>query len=316
MDISRIKGIIVPLLIPVNDDETVNEPKLREVVDRVIDGGVQGILAFGSNSEFYMLTDDEMETIFKIIVDETADRVPVFFGMGPIRTSHGVKLAKMAQRLGAFGISVLQPMFLKPTDKELYDHFKTIADTVPDLPMLLYNNPRVGYKLNASLVSDLAHDVKNIVGVKDSSGDLTYFEEVVRLTSDIEFRPFTGKDTLIFLGLCAGSYGSVCSTANGLAEQVVDIYNKFEAGDYKGSREAQYAFNPARLVQNKASFPVATKDMANLLGMNVGKPILPSQPSSGDVLDGMKTEMDKLLGTKAANWGFCYDKGTNCIRLV
>ncbi|AYM01705.1 dihydrodipicolinate synthase family protein [Levilactobacillus yiduensis] len=301
MDISRIKGIIVPLLIPVNDDESVNEPKLREVIDHVIDGGVQGILAFGSNSEFYMFTDEEMTEIFKIIVDETNGRVPVFFGMGPIRTSHGVKLAKLAEKLGADGISVLQPMFLKPTDEELYGHFKAIANAVPNLPMLLYNNPRVGYRLNASLVSDLAHNVENIIGVKDSSGDMTYFSEVVRLTQDIEFRAFTGKDTLIYLGLCAGSWGSVCSTANGLVKEVVDIYDKFEAGDYKGSREAQYKFNPARLVQNKASFPVATKDMANLLGMNVGKPILPSLPSDGAVLDGMKTEIDKLVGTKTTN---------------
>lgn len=301
MDISRIKGIIVPLLIPVNEDESVNEAKLREVIDHVIDGGVQGILAFGSNSEFYMFTDEEMTEIFKIIVDETAGRVPVFFGMGAIRTSHGVKLAKLAESLGADGISVLQPMFLKPTDKELYGHFKAIANAVPNLPMLLYNNPRVGYRLNTTLVSDLAHNINNIVGVKDSSGDMTYFSEVVRLTQDIEFRAFTGKDTLIFLGLCAGSYGSVCSTANGLVKEVVDIYDKFEDGDYAGSRAAQYEFNPARLVQNKASFPVATKDMANLLGMNVGNPVLPSLPSNGEVLADMKTEIDKLVGTKTTN---------------
>ncbi|WP_125581007.1 dihydrodipicolinate synthase family protein [Levilactobacillus cerevisiae] len=301
MDISKIKGIIVPLLIPFNDDESVNETKLREVVDHVINGGVQGILAFGSNSEFYMLTDDEMATIFKVIIDETDGRVPVYFGMGPIRTSHGVKLAKMAEKLGADGISVLQPMFLKPTDKELYGHFKRIASAVPNLPMLLYNNPRVGYRLNASLVSDLAHDVENVVGVKDSSGDMTYFSEVVRMTQDIDFHAFTGKDTLIFLGLCAGSYGSVCSTANGLVNEVVDIYDKFEDGDYVGSRKAQYRFNPARLVQNNASFPVATKDMANLLGMNVGNPMLPSLPSSGEVLDDMKIEINKLVGFETTN---------------
>jgi len=301
MDISKIKGIIVPLLIPFNDDESVNETKLREVVDHVINGGVQGILAFGSNSEFYMLTDDEMATIFKVIIDETDGRVPVYFGMGPIRTSHGVKLAKMAEKLGADGISVLQPMFLKPTDKELYGHFKRIASAVPNLPMLLYNNPRVGYRLNASLVSDLAHDVENVVGVKDSSGDMTYFSEVDRMTQDIDFHAFTGKDTLIFLGLCAGSYGSVCSTANGLVNEVVDIYDKFEDGDYVGSRKAQYRFNPARLVQNNASFPVATKDMANLLGMNVGNPMLPSLPSSGEVLDDMKIEINKLVGFETTN---------------
>ncbi|MCI5761491.1 dihydrodipicolinate synthase family protein [Ligilactobacillus agilis] len=294
MNLTRLKGIIVPLIVPVNDDESLNESKLRQVIDHIIDDGANGILAFGSNSEFYMFSDQELETIFAVIVDEVADRIPVFFGMGVIRTSHGVKLAKMAQRMGAYGISVLQPMFLKPTDEELYLHYKTIAEAVPNLPVLIYNNPRVGYGISVNLVDKLAHTVFNIVGMKDSSGDMTYFQEIVRVTADIEFRPFTGKDTLIYLGLCAGSYGSVCSTANGLTKEVMAIYNKFEVGDLKGSYAAQQRFNPARLIQNKASFPVATKDMCNILGMDVGKPIRPSLPSKPELITEMKARMAKL----------------------
>ena len=189
---------------------------------------------------------------------------------------------------------MLQPMFLKPTEKELYLHYKSIAESVPDMPVLIYNNPRVGYGLSAELVSKLAHNIENIVGMKDSSGNLTYLSEVIRLTKDIEFKPFTGKDTLIFLGLCAGACGSVCSTANGLTKEVVEIYRLFKEGKYKEAREAQMKFNPARLIQDKASFPVATKDMCNILGMNVGNPIKPSLPSEQALLDEMELRMKKL----------------------
>ena len=171
MNLEELKGIIVPIVVPVNEDETINEDSLRKVVDHIIDGGANGILAFGSNSEFYMFDEEEMKQVFSIINDEVKSRVPVFWGIGVIRTSKAIKLAKLAQTMGAFGVSVLQPMFLKPTEKELYLHYKSIAESVPDMPVLIYNNPRVGYGLSTELVSKLAQNVENSVGMKDSSGN-------------------------------------------------------------------------------------------------------------------------------------------------
>lgn len=294
MNTEKIKGIIVPLLTPVDDNENIDDTKLKMMVNHVISGGVSGILAFGSNSEFYMFDDEELIHGFKVIMSQAHQRVPVYFGMGPIRTRKGIKLAQQAAALNADGVSILQPMFLKPTEEELYKHYEAISRAIPDTPVLIYNNPRVGYGLSAKLISRLAHQVPNIVGMKDSSGNLTLLSEIIRLTQDIEFRTFTGKDTLIYLGLCLGTYGSVCSTANALAPLIVSIYDKFERGDYEGSRNAQFKLNPARLVQNEASFPVATKDMANILGLDIGKPILPSLPSSGKVYQDIQSELEKL----------------------
>ena len=159
-----MKGVVVPILTPIDEDEKIDEKKLRKQVDYVIEGGVLGILAFGSNGEFYMVEEDEMERGLQIIIDQTAGRVPVYFGIGAISTKKCCRLAKMARKYGAAGISILQPMFLKPTEKELFRHFKTIADCVPGLPVLLYNNPgRVGYTMSGSLVERLAHEVENIV---------------------------------------------------------------------------------------------------------------------------------------------------------
>ena len=245
MNTDFMRGVVVPILTVIDENEKIEEKGMRAQVDYVIDGGVSGILAFGSNGEFYMLEEDEMERGLKIIVDQAAGRVPVYFGIGAISTKKCCRLAQMAVQNGASAVSILQPMFLKPTYEELYRHFKTIAESIPDTPVLLYNNPgRVGYTMSAQLVDELAHNVPNIVGMKDTSGDITQTSEFIRRTRDVHFKVFGGKDTLLYASL-----------------------------------EAQFCLNPVRLSMDAASFPVAAKDMAALRGRKVGVPYLPTLPT-------------------------------------
>ena len=199
----------------------------------------------------------------------------------------------MAAKNGASGVSVLQPMFLKPTHDELYRHFKAIAESVPDTPMLLYNNPgRVGYTLTAQLIDELAHQVPNIVGMKDTSGDITLTSEFIRRTRDIDFKVFGGKDTLLYASLCHGAVGGVCTAANFMPELITDIYNKFVSGDLQGSLEAQFKLNPVRMAMDPASFPVAAKDMAALRGRDMGVPYLPNLPTpEGPVKEAFRRTM-------------------------
>ena len=295
VDKSLIKGVVVPILTPIDENERIDEKKLRSQVNYVIEGGVLGILAFGSNGEFYMVEEDEMERGLEIMISESNGRVPVYFGIGAISTKKCVRLAKMAVEKGAYGISVLQPMFLKPTEEELFLHFKTIADAVPSTPMLLYNNPgRVGYTMSANLVDRLAHEVDNIVGMKDTSGDITQMEEFIRRTRDVDFKVFGGKDTLLYAALCHGAVGGVCTAANFMPQLITDVYNKFVSGDYKGSLEAQFKLNPVRLSMDAASFPVAAKDMANLVGRDMGVPYKPNLPTpEGRARDGIISAMRK-----------------------
>ncbi len=295
MNTDFIKGVVVPILTPIDADEKIDEKKMREQVDYVIDGGVLGILAFGSNGEFYVIEEDEMERGLKIMVDQAAGRVPVYFGIGAISTKKCVRLAKMAVANGAAGISILQPMFLKPTETELFQHFKTIAEAVPETPVLLYNNPgRVGYTMSGNLVERLAHEVENIIGMKDTSGDITQTAEFIRRTRDVNFKVFGGKDTLLYASMCHGAVGGVCTAANFMPELITDVYNKYVAGDLEGSLEAQFKLNPVRLSMDGASFPVAAKDMANLRGRNIGVPYTPNLATpEGPVLDKIKTEMKK-----------------------
>ncbi len=293
MNLDFIKGVVVPILTPIDKDELIDEAKFRKQIDFVINGGMAGILVFGSNGEFYQVEEPEMERGLKIAVSQSAGRIPVYFGIGAINTKKCIRLAKMAVANGAAAVSILQPMFLKPTQTELFEHFKAVAESIPETPVLIYNNPgRVGYGLNAALVAKLAHEVKNIVGMKDTSGDITLTEECVRLNRDIDFKVFGGKDTLLYASLCVGAVGGVCTAGNFMPELIGDVYNKFVAGDLKGSLEAQFKLNPVRLSMDGASFPVAAKDMANLRGLDVGDPYLPNLPTpEGAVLENIKSTM-------------------------
>ena len=293
MDLNLLKGIYVPILVPVKENEEVDVERLKEHVNYVIEKGVHGILAHGSNGEFYMFDDEDYELITRTIVEETKGRVPVLMGIGAIRTSKAIKLAKIGEKLGVDGLSILQPMFLKPNDEELFLYFKEIADSVPNLPVLLYNNPRIGYTMSGDLVEKLAREVPNIVGMKDSSGDINQLMEFIRRTRDLEFKVFGGKDTMIYASLAVGGVGAVCSTANIFPEIVTAIYNEFVAGNLKESLELQYRFNPVRMAQDKASFPVATKDMANIQGLNIGKPIRPNLPSKEGTIEFFKKKIEE-----------------------
>lgn len=293
MNTDFIKGVIVPIITCIDENERIDEVRMRAHVDYVINGGLDGILAFGSNGEFYQIEEDEMERGLRIMVEQAAGRVPVYFGMGAISTRKCVRLARMAAANGAAGISILQPMFLKPTEEELYRHFKTIAEAVPETPVLLYNNPgRVGYTMSANLVEKLAHTVPNIVGIKDTSGDMTQTQEFIRRNRDVGFKVFGGKDTLLFASLCHGAVGGVCTAGNFMPELITDIYKKYVAGDIAGSLEAQFKLNPVRLAMDPASFPVAAKDMCVLRGLDVGPSYLPSLATpEGSVREGFRRTM-------------------------
>ncbi|MCL1993683.1 MAG: dihydrodipicolinate synthase family protein [Spirochaetes bacterium] len=294
MNTDFIKGIIPPIITPITADEKIDEGALREQINFMIEGGIDGILAFGSNGEFYMLEEEEMPEILKIIMDETKGRIPVYMGIGAIRTSKCVRLAKLGIKHGASGVSVLQPMFLKPSDDELHDHFKTIACAVPDVPVLLYNNPgRTGYPIPQAVVEKLAHTVSNIVGMKDSSGDMTETMEFIRRNKDVGFKVLAGKDTLIYSSLDIGAVGAVCTTANYMPELVCSIYRKFIQGDKAAALEAQFKLNPIRLAMDKSSFPVATKDYANLRGRKAGAPYLPNKCSPPAQMENLRMELEK-----------------------
>ena len=198
MNTDFLKGVIVPIITPIDENELIDEKALREQVDYVIEGGVHGILAFGSNGEFYMIEEDEMERGLKIMSDQAAGRVPVYFGIGAISTKKCVRLARMAAANKAAGISVLQPMFLKPTEAELFGHFKAIADAVPDtlLYASLCHGAVGGVCTAGNFMPELITDIYNKYAAGDLEGSLEaqFKLNPVRLSMDGAGFPVAAKD--------------------------------------------------------------------------------------------------------------------------
>ena len=275
MDTGFVRGVIPPIVTPVDAEERVVEASLRQIVDHVIAGGVHGILSLGSNGEFFGLAPEEQQRALSVTIDQARGRVPVYMGIGAIATRECIRLARQGEKANARAVTILPPMFLSPNDNELYQHFKAVADAT-DLPVLLYNNPdRMRVGISADLLERLA-DIPNIVGAKDSSGDLTLTAEYIRRTRRKGFKIMAGRDAMILGTLVYGGVGCVASTANVVPGLVVEIYERFLSGDVQGALEAQFRLAPLRMAYNLGSFPVVTKEYMKLLGFDVGGPIKPN----------------------------------------
>jgi len=264
----RPRGIIPAMVTPFDKQGKVSEGGLRKLVDYLIEGGVHGLFPVGSQGEFYALEREEKKKIMEIVLDQAKGKVPVYAGTGAITTKEAVTLTKMAEDIGVDAASIITPFFISPTQDELYEHYLAIAKST-NLPILLYNNPgRTGVNLSVDLVSRLSK-IYNIVGIKDSSGDLTLTSEYIRKTDD-DFSVLAGRDTLIYGTLLYGGKGSIAATANVAPKLVVEIYEVYIKGDIEKAKEAQVNLAPLRLAFSLGSFPVVIKDALRLIGIDVG----------------------------------------------
>ena len=264
----EIKGIIPAMVTPFDLDEQINESALRQLVDHLLNGGVHGLFPTGSQGEFYALNNYEKQKIWEIVVDQTHGLVPVYAGTGAITTRDVIILNKMAEQAGVNAVSVLTPFFITPTENELYKHYVTVADAT-HLPIILYNNPgRTAVNLSAGLVARLAEH-PNIVGIKDSSGDLSLTLAYLQQT-DNTFSVLLGRDTLIYGGLLHGAKGSITATANVAPSLVVEIYEAFIEGDLSRSLAAQHKLAPLRYAFKLGTFPAVVKIALNLIGIDAG----------------------------------------------
>lgn len=268
-------GILPAMITPINEDGSVNEKALRNLIEYEIRGGVHGIFAIGTTGEFYSLTNDQYRETLQITLDQVRGRVPVYAGANAISTRKSIELAQIAEDVGVDALSVLTPYFISVSQQELYEHYQMIAAST-GLPILLYDNsPKTHISIKPEMVARLA-DIDNIVGIKDSAGDVTNTAEHIRRTRGKNFHVFMGRDTLIYTNLCLGGAGAVAACANVAPALVASIYDKFQAGDLKGSLEAQFRLAPLRLAFTLGSFPAVIKEALNMIGVEVGACLRPT----------------------------------------
>jgi 4-hydroxy-tetrahydrodipicolinate synthase len=290
MDLSRLRGIIPPLVTPLHPDGALNPDALPTLVEFALGQGVHGIFTPGSQSEAYALSADERCRVIEATLAAVNRRVPVIAGSGAITTRDAIALSREAERLGADALSIITPYFITPSQDELYAHYAAIAEAV-SIPILAYSNPSRtgGVKLTPTTLARLAQDIPHMVGVKDSSGDLTETAAIIRACPD-DFRVFVGRDTLIYGGLCYGAVGAVALTANVVPGLLVGIYDAFQAGDHAQARALQDRLAVLRDgLPRFGSYPVPVKEALNLMGLPAGparRPILPlSEEQRADLRD-------------------------------
>ena len=267
----ELRGIIPPIVTPMNEDESINEQELRNQVNRQIEAGAHGIFPFGTNGEAYILSEEEKERVLAIVIEETNKRVPVYAGTGCISTKDTIRLSKKAQELGADVLSIITPSFAAASQEELYQHFKAVAEAV-DMPIVLYNIPaRTGNAISPATVKRLSK-IKNIVGVKDSSGNFDNMLQYIEVTRDREdFVVLSGNDSLILWNLMAGGSGGIAGCANVYPEVMVSIYENFKAGNIEKARQAQDSIRSFRGCFKHGNPNTIVKAAVDMLGHPVGK---------------------------------------------
>jgi len=227
------QGSMVALVTPMNEDDSVDEASLRRLVDYHIDNQTDAIVAVGTTGESATLTHDEHCDVIRIVVEQTAGRIPVIAGTGSNSTAEAIEYTRCAANVGADACLLVTPYYNKPTQEGLYQHYKKIAEAVP-IPQLLYNVPgRTACDMLPTTVKRLA-EIDNIVGIKEAVGDITRIRDLVALASD-KFAIYSGDDPTTLELILQGGKGGISVTANVAPKAMHDICQFALNGDRAGA---------------------------------------------------------------------------------
>ena len=288
------KGIVVPIVTPVDQQGRLNEKAYRGLIDYLAENGIHGVFPFGTTGEFYAYDQGFYNELLAITKDAVAGRMQIYAGANHITTKGAIAIAKAVEKVGGIdALSVLTPMFVSQTQEELYEYYRAIASET-SLPIIIYNNkPKTNVGVDPATVAKLA-EIDNIVAAKDSTGDMTNAEEYIRLTRGMEFSVMMGRDTLILAGLHYGATGAIASCANVAPRIAVDIYDRFLAGDFKGALDAQFKLSALRVATNMGSFPVTLKEALKMIGHDCGDCVKPIQPLHEDQREKLRKVLSEM----------------------
>lgn len=285
-------GAGVALITPMNEDGSVNYEKLRELLEFHVANKTDAIIICGTTGEASTLSDEEHLECIRFACEVINKRIPVIAGTGSNCTQSAIELSKEAEKSGVDGLLLVTPYYNKATQNGLKAHYKAIAKEV-NVPIILYNVPsRTGTRLAPQTVVDLCHEVPNIVGVKDATGDISEVAELMSLakgTVDV----YSGNDDQIVPVLSLGGKGVISVLSNILPKETHDMVASYLEGDVAKSCEMQLKYFD--LV--KALFcevnPIPVKKALNLMGMEVGSLRLPLTEMEDANVKRLEEEMRK-----------------------
>ncbi|MEA3308057.1 MAG: dihydrodipicolinate synthase family protein [Chloroflexota bacterium] len=269
----KLHGIFPALATAYREDESIDEEQFRLLIRRLLPT-VDGFVVNGTTGDFPLLTHAERRRAVEIVAEEVRGERLVIAGTGAIATGEAITLTRAAQEAGADAALVVAPYYLRPSAAGLQEHFSAIAAAVPELPLLLYNFPQlVGQPIPVDVIRALQAAHANIIGMKDTSGDLIYMLAVLeQLPAD--FNVLVGQGAVVLPALAAGAVGAVLACANLIPQQWQQLLCALDQGELESARAIQYqAQQVSRLVGKGGSLTVRAG--LKMLGLPIGPPRRP-----------------------------------------
>jgi 4-hydroxy-tetrahydrodipicolinate synthase len=288
----KLQGIFVPNMVPLDEQDRINEPELRRYVDWLIDHGVHGLYPNGSTGEFLRFTPEERRRIIAIIADQTAGRVPILAGAAEANVRETVATCEYYHRLGVRAVAIVSPFYYRLSPDNVYAYFREIGRNTP-IDVTLYNIPMFASPIDVPTIQRLSEECEKIVAIKDSSGDVAQMMRMIEAVrpNRPEFSFLTGWDVVLMPMLLVGCDGGTNATAGVVPEITQKLYNLTKSGRIDEARTLQYKllkFFDAMLYSG--DFPEGFRVALELRGFNTG---IGRQPLS----DKHRTAMEKLEKT-------------------
>jgi 4-hydroxy-tetrahydrodipicolinate synthase len=290
----RFKGVYPALVTPF-DENGVNEAQYRALIDYTIRKGATGIVPCGTTGEFTSMRTEEKAEAIRIACEASGGQVPVVAGTGAAYTNDVIKLTRRAAEFGASAALVVTPYFLKPSTKEIYEHFEKIANS-SDIPIIVYNIPQVTGVMLDWWVIDGLREIDNIIGLKDSSGNLVHLTTVL-VRKPEEFQVMVGHDEVALPALASGCDGAILASANVFPDRYLKMQAALATGDLKEALIIQRSIQKTvRIFVNRGG-GLAIKAALNMMGIPVGQARRPLQESDSlryEDIDELRTCLEDL----------------------
>ena len=264
------KGAGVAIITPMHEDGSVNYEKLEEILEFQIANSTDAVIICGTTGESSTMTHGEHLKTIKFAVDKVAKRVPVIAGTGSNCTETAIMMSKEAASYGVDALLVVTPYYNKATQKGLIAHYTAIANAVPETPIIMYNVPsRTGCNLQPATVAALVKNVKNIVGIKAASGDLSQIAKMMSMAGE-DLELYSVNDDQILPIMSLGGLGVISVLSNVAPKQTHDIVMKFMEGDTREAARLQLEAIPLINALFCEVNPIPVKTAMNMMGMEVG----------------------------------------------
>jgi 4-hydroxy-tetrahydrodipicolinate synthase len=283
LHIDWLRGCATALVTPFKSDGSVDVERLRSLIEYQIAGGVRVLVPCGTTGESATMTDEEDQLVIRTTVEVASGRAKVVAGTGSNATSAAIQYSQTARDLGVDGVLSVAPYYNKPTQEGLYAHFKAVAESVPGLPVVIYNVPgRTSSTIAAQTTLRLARDCENIVAVKEASGNLSLIMEILHERPEA-FKVISGDDSLTLAMIALGGDGLISVASNELPNLMSRMVDLALAGDWGEARALHYRLLPlmeTNFIESSPGPVKAAMAMMGLLEENFRLPLVPIQEKS------------------------------------